>query len=95
VDSRVINILADMKYKVIVWNVDSDDWRMESESSSYIADHVTNLFGPRSSRSYILLQHDTVQSSVEAQRAIIKDLKAKGYKFGNISECLGNVSVYR
>lgn len=87
-----------MGYTVVNWNIDSDDWQMEYSPASEVARHVMDMIPSRSSdrgRSYIILCHDTVKPSVEAQRKIIRDLKAKGYKFGNMSECLGDVSVYK
>lgn len=95
---KTANFLESLGYTVVNWNIDSDDWRMEYSPASEVARHVIDMIPQRSSnpsRSYIILYHDTVKPSVEAQRAIIRDLKAKGYKFGNLSECLGDVSVYR
>lgn len=98
INYKTANFLESMGYTVVNWNIDSDDWRMEYSPASEVAQHVIDMVPSRSSnpgRSYIILYHDTVKPSVEAQRAIIRNLKAKGYKFGNMSECLGGPSVYR
>lgn len=87
-----------MGYKIICWNKDPFDWNHEESPPSTLAANVAELFSRRSADPYfssILLQHDTVKGTVEAQRAVIKDLKAKGYRLGNLSECLGNMPVYR
>ena len=98
VNQHVASKLKSMGYIVVCWNRDSLDWSHEWSPSSTIAANVAALFSQRSSDksfSSILLQHDSVGNSVEAQRAIIKDLKSKGYRFGNLSECLGDTPVYR
>ncbi len=94
-DGRVLKILDRMGYMVVTWSVDSNDWRMANSPSSQIVSSVCSEIEPRSRASEIILFHDTVKASVHAQRQIIRGLKAKGYKFGNLSECLGGVSLYK
>lgn len=91
-------LIQSMGYIIVNWNTDSGDWRLTNLPPSEVAKNVMNMIPPRSSnpgKSYILLQHDTLQPTVKAQREIIRDLKAKGYRFGNMSECLGGAKVYR
>lgn len=98
VNPETTKLLHSLGYTIVNWNTDSDDWRMEYSPASEVARHVMDMFPSRSSdkgRSYIVLQHDTYAASVRAQKDIIRDLKAKGYKFGSMSECLGGAKVYR
>jgi peptidoglycan/xylan/chitin deacetylase (PgdA/CDA1 family) len=98
IDRRTESILELLGYTVVIWNVDSDDWRLQATSVSNITSHVESMFPSRAScpsKSYVILDHDTLQPSVAAQQEIIINLKAKGYVFGNLSECLGGAAVYR
>lgn len=97
VDSRVCSVLNGMGFKVVNWDIDSDDWRMEGSSSSAVAEHITGLIKPLSrdrDASHIILMHEIYRSTIDAQRRLIKDIKRKGYKLGNMSECLGGPVLY-
>lgn len=85
-------MLQKMKYNLVGWNVDSQDWRL----TEGLVDRVTGLIPPlrESRKSYIVLQHDIMGHTVRDQRDLIKALKARGFKLVNMSECLGGINLY-
>lgn len=87
-----------MDYKVIQWNIDSDDWKLEHNPPPYLAEHVAHMIPPRDhSRegSYIILEHDTYRYTVANQVDIIRGLKSKGYRLVSMTECLGTTKLYK
>lgn len=88
--------IQDLGFRVIQWNLDSNDWRVADRPPPYLADHVNDMIPRNDHRSsYIILQHETHRNTVANQRQIIKDLKRKGYKLVSMTECLGNARLYR
>ncbi|MEG0073477.1 MAG: polysaccharide deacetylase [Clostridia bacterium] len=71
-------------YSYFDWNVDSKDASGQVLTSSQIADNVISSLGNNS--SYVVLQHDIKESSVNAVEDIIKRAKEAGYTFSNITE---------
>jgi hypothetical protein len=78
---------------VTQWNCDSNDWRYEAtpadhpKTLSNIAD-IINPSNPKTD-SFITLQHDIKDYSVDYVPQIIELIQGKGYKFVTIEECLG------
>lgn len=81
---------------MVNWNLDSDDWRYHHSDPEHTMRLVHNL--PRRSRhdgsSYIILQHDIHQGTVEVQGEVIEVVRAKGYQLVSMYECLGNLKPY-
>lgn len=94
--SEVVKFLRKMGYKIIQWNLDSDDWRMEHDSPPELARHVNRMISSDAhGNSYIILEHDTYRNTVANQLQIIRDIKKKGYKLVSMTECLGYERLYR
>ncbi|ORX98407.1 glycoside hydrolase/deacetylase [Basidiobolus meristosporus CBS 931.73] len=87
-------IMKEMGYTVIQWSVDSNDWQYMGQPDKWDllvsnVNKVVSASNPQSD-SFISLQHDIHQFSVERTPKVIESIKAKGYKFVTVSQCLGN-----
>lgn len=90
VNMKVVNFLKSLGYIVINWSHDTNDWRFQ-DSYSTIVEYVKNQISSTNSRNQgpIVLQHDSLQSSIKLQSKIIKILRKKGYEFVSMYECIG------
>ncbi len=75
-------VLKNVKYPIIMWNVDSFDWKNRNEQKIY--DEVMNKVSDGS----IILMHDLYSTTADAVERLIPDLMAKGYKFVTVSELM-------
>lgn len=90
-DERV----KDSKYSIILWNVDSEDWKykysaddtdeISKQKVESIVDNVMNNV----SDGNIILMHDIYQSTYDATVIILERLYAEGYEVVTVSELLG------
>lgn len=72
-DQDVLSVAGDLKFKTILWTVDTVDWKRPAPE--VICERVRSKIKPGS----IVLMHPTAPTSA-ALPAIIKDLKSKGLK---------------
>jgi peptidoglycan/xylan/chitin deacetylase (PgdA/CDA1 family) len=89
-----------MGYYIVNWSHDTNDWKHVSRDPirplRYVKSRVpVRPSNPLLSESIILLQHDTYEATVESQAAVIRNLKAKGYRFATLDECLNIERPYR
>lgn len=68
--------------KVVLWNVDPLDWKIQNKSR--IVRHIVN----HAEDGSIILLHDVYKTSVEAALEVIDTLSAEGYKFVTVDELL-------
>jgi hypothetical protein len=86
-------LTGDMGLTVVQWNCDSNDWQYENnvadqpKTFTNIAD-IINPSNPKTD-SFITLQHDIKDYSVEFVPKIIELIKGKGYSFVTVEQCLG------
>ncbi|MGB9780585.1 polysaccharide deacetylase family sporulation protein PdaB [Caldanaerobacter sp.] len=78
----LIEISNALGLKVVLWNVDPDDWRNPS------VENVVNRVLSHTKDGAIILLHEGKPNTLAALPQIIKDLKEKGYKFVTVSELL-------
>lgn len=90
-NKKVLKHLTSLGYLVVTWNKDTNDWRHQG-SQEAITDFVKYEIGRPSVKSegVIILQHDTLKTSIKLQGNIIRMLRKKGYKFVSLQECLGH-----
>src|SRR5699024_9078542 len=72
----------DLGYKVILWSIDTIDWR-EDSTKDIIIERVVS----KAHNSGIVLMHPT-EETVKALPMIIESLLEKGYKIGTINDIL-------
>jgi len=87
-------LTGDMALTIIQWNCDSNDWQYEDN----VADqpktftNIADIINPSNPKvdSFITLQHDIKDYSVEYVPEIIELIQGKGYTFVTVEQCLGN-----
>lgn len=101
--STTLTTLGSLGYKIILWDIDSNDWRysetsgISKEQSNYKKvidkDSKTNPHG------HIALHHDVYKKTVsELVPWVTSYIKGKkNYKFVTVAECIGNTkgSAYK
>ncbi len=75
-------VRKNVHYPMIMWNVDSLDWKNRNAQMNY--DNVVNDVSDGS----IILMHDLYSATADAVEKIIPDLMKKGYKFVTVSELM-------
>ena len=86
IDSDILNVINDLDYSVILWDIDTRDWA--HTPADQIADNVIKNI----SSGDIILMHDYIgvnSPTCEALELFIPELLSKGYKFVVISELIG------
>ncbi|KAJ2959231.1 hypothetical protein NQZ79_g5330 [Umbelopsis isabellina] len=89
-----LKVLQNLGYKVIVWDVDTDDWQLDG-TTDYFTKEKNNFINGIADNTgvpgHISLEHDPHQSTVEQlapwEFAYVKNL---GYKATTVSECIGD-----
>ena len=82
-------------YSVIMWNVDSLDWKYKysdstAEDSKEKLDTIVNTVMSQVSDGSIILFHDIYQSTLDATIEIIRRLHEEGYDIVTVSELIGD-----
>lgn len=85
---------ASCEFSVILWSVDSEDWRLKSRKTEEeaaanvqkIVDNVLKTVGDGD----IILMHEIYENSYEAFCILAKTLSEQGYEFVTVSELLGD-----
>ena len=75
--------VANSPYSIILWNVDTEDWKYRNAET--IARNILTTVTPGD----IILMHDIYKSSLEAIKIVLPLLKEYGYEFVTVSELLG------
>lgn len=90
VNHKVVETLKSLGYVIINWNHDTNDWRHQ-DSYGNIVGYVQNQisFPHFKNEGPIILQHDSLRSSIQLQSGIIRILQGKGYEFVSMYECIG------
>ncbi|KAK9759550.1 hypothetical protein K7432_017344 [Basidiobolus ranarum] len=87
-------VMKELGYSVIQWNVDSDDWKYMNKPSEHdkLVQNMLDEINPSdaSKDSWISLQHDIHKFSVDRTPKIVDSIKAKGYRFVTVAQCLSN-----
>lgn len=81
-NENTIKAANDLGYKVVLWSVDTIDWRKDSTK-----DIIVNRVTSKIHNSAIVLMHPT-KETVKALPEIIKYLFQNGYKIGTIGDVI-------
>lgn len=76
---------AKLGYEVVNWNIDTNDWRSNYDTTPIIDSLYAADTGSLDSK--IVLMHDR-PITVRALESVIKFYKKKGYEFVNMEKCL-------
>ncbi|OZM55953.1 polysaccharide deacetylase family sporulation protein PdaB [Lottiidibacillus patelloidae] len=85
-DTRVLNITESLKFDVVHWNKNSEDWTNPGVDK-IVSNVINNLDG-----GDIILLHasDSAKQTAEALPKIISQIKSKGHSFATISSMIAN-----
>jgi hypothetical protein len=81
-----------MGLTIVQWNCDSNDWQyVNVEDQPKLFTNIANKINPSNPTidSFITLQHDIKDYSIEYVPKIIELISGKGYKFVTVEQCLG------
>lgn len=81
-DARVMRLATEMGYRVVLWDVDTNDWRKRT------SDQMIRTILNSARDGSIILMHDRYQTTLETTSAVIDALGAQGYRFVTVSELL-------
>ena len=81
-NDNTIKAATDLNYDIIMWSVDTIDWRKDS-TKDIIVERVMD----KVHNSAIILMHPT-EETLKALPILIEKLKDKGYNIGTISDIL-------
>ncbi|KAF9360863.1 hypothetical protein BGX34_007463 [Mortierella sp. NVP85] len=90
VNAAARRTLSNMGYKIVLWSIDTNDWRrpdnVETSMRAY-REALSQLDAHR--RGHIALQHDTYKTALKLGPTAVKYAKEKGFKIVTVGECLG------
>ncbi|KAK9767000.1 hypothetical protein K7432_003512 [Basidiobolus ranarum] len=90
-DERVLRILGDMGYKIVNWNLDTDDWRTLSPDHTIKA--YENALTDKN-EGFISLQHDIYETTISAVPRIIQTIRLRGFETNTVADCLNDNHAY-
>lgn len=101
--TEALTVLGELNYKVILWDIDSNDWRyaqtagISNEQQNY--KNVIENDSKTNPQGHIALHHDVYKKTVDQLVPwVVQYIKGKkNYKFVSVAECLGNTkgSAYK
>ena len=90
-DKDVVDIARRLGVTVVLWSVDSQDWKRRPANYAHIVNAVGRIFPPGEMRG-ILLFHDPLKTTAADLPKIISDLRAGGcQRFVTVSEYINSV----
>ncbi|KAF9200866.1 chitin deacetylase [Haplosporangium sp. Z 27] len=91
---EVLSWLGSRGYKVIDWNVDTNDWQHPEDFKQDLDSYKKALQGSNAQgKSFISLQHDAEKATAEVfSKLAIEYVLSKGYQLMTVGECLGDTT---
>ncbi|KAG0333058.1 hypothetical protein BG000_009512 [Podila horticola] len=85
------NWLINQGYTIVVWNIDTNDWRHPEDVDQSLDEYRRALGGLGArDQGFIALEHDTLGSTAhKLAPAVIKYAKQQGYNLVTVGACLG------
>jgi peptidoglycan/xylan/chitin deacetylase (PgdA/CDA1 family) len=80
--------ITDMGFKIVLWNVDAQDWNVK-RSMKDMMDYYKTEFAHPEKHSYTVLQHDRRLASIELVPEIAKIARDRGFKIVSLDEYYG------
>ncbi|KAG0266663.1 hypothetical protein BG011_001510 [Mortierella polycephala] len=89
-----LETLASLGYKVINWNVDSNDWKHPTDFKADFEGYKTALQDPAArSKTFISLQHDAEQyTAMGFGKLAVEYVLSKGFNIMPVGTCLGDTT---
>lgn len=87
---RISQARADASpYSLIMWRVDSDDWRYKNDPQSEATEKIVNNIMKNVKDGDIILMHEIYKTSYEALKVVLARLTEEGYTVVSVSELIG------
>lgn len=88
-----LEYLGGAGYKVVNWNVDTNDWQHPTTYTTNLAPYKVALQDPSAvGKAFISLQHDAEQGTAEVtSKLAIEYVLSKGFNIMPVGTCLGDV----
>lgn len=87
----------DSGYPIILWNLDSADWRYKSRPDTATANKnietIVDIILTQVEDGDIILMHEIYRNSYEAACQVIDTLAAEGYEFVTVTELIGEENL--
>ena len=83
-DQRVLRAAGSVGFEIIFWSLDSGDWLPDTSVAQ-----VAATVGTRAQAGDIVVMHCYSDKTAQALPAAMKQLAARGLKFGTVSDVLG------
>lgn len=88
---------VDSGYPIILWNLDSEDWRYKSRPDTATAtkniETIVDITLTQVEDGDIILMHEIYRNSYEAACIVIDTLAAEGYEFVTVTELIGEENL--
>ncbi|RKP18021.1 glycoside hydrolase/deacetylase [Rozella allomycis CSF55] len=89
-NGTVVDILYDIGYFMILWNVDSGDWKFKNPQS--ITEYTLKRISQIGKASPLILMHDIHNETIATLPVLISRLRKEGYELVSLEDCLGLTS---
>jgi peptidoglycan/xylan/chitin deacetylase (PgdA/CDA1 family) len=90
-----LQVLGNLGYRVISWNIDSYDWNLNDPTQEMA--RITPVVDASSPTrdSFLQLDHDTKTSTQAFAERLIPYIKGRGYRLVTVAECLNDPQPYK
>lgn len=89
-NAAVLKVCAEGNMALVLWSVDTNDWKAGSTTQSVEATIMKEAHG-----GAVILMHDVHEKSVKILADAIHELKAKGYEFVTVSELIAETIQHK
>jgi peptidoglycan/xylan/chitin deacetylase (PgdA/CDA1 family) len=84
-NASVLALVEELGYRLVMWTVDSGDWRPESTAAT-----IAQRAGARTAPGDIVVMHGYVPKTAQALPSILAQLAERGLRGGTLREALGS-----
>lgn len=92
ISKGVYNYITNRGYKVVLWNLDTFDWRFEVDETKILSVYSVTLAGKSKTNSYISLQHDIQAKSGNVAKKTVETIRAQGFAVVPVYVCLNELA---
>ncbi|RKP08989.1 hypothetical protein THASP1DRAFT_14840 [Thamnocephalis sphaerospora] len=90
-NGQVLGIMRELGYRVVNWDIDTNDWRHPNDAEASLNTVRGALRGRSRGEPGIILSHSTMPSTAHNfVTNAVQAIRAKGYRLVRIDECLGD-----
>jgi hypothetical protein len=96
-DDRVRSIASQLGYKLVIWDLDTNDWESEDDKSfqlTWIEGNFTEWVKMPSSTGHISLEHDLYKQTAERAQLVVPIVQGAGFTIKQVAVCMGDSQPY-